>query len=101
MSTALDEFFTIKVSSWGQPRLEASRLSSAACRAIRSVVLNNLTSSEDYKQRQNPAPFLQGYDPERGWVLVEFWGRDIEPYVEYLRTRIPEWLRESGFNSEG
>jgi len=98
MTPALQAFLTLGQSRHGQFCLEASGLSLAECRTIRSVVTNNYMDSPDYQQSRRPSPFLQGYhepgENSEGWVLVEFWGREIPPYVAYLTERLPQALAE-------
>jgi hypothetical protein len=59
---------------------------------IRSVILNQLIESDDYKMRLSARPFLQ-CDYEE-YILVEFWGRSegIQPFVDYLNKKLGESL---------
>lgn len=95
MTTALDTYLEPRISIHGMNSLEASGLTKAECQAIRAVVCkNNLMDHDDYRMKQPAHPFLQSYDEHSGWVLIEFWGRDYLPYVNYLSTRIPQAIQE-------
>ncbi len=90
--------FTITTSVHGMPCVEADDLSLEQCQAVRRVVTNNWSESEDYRLSQPTGRFLQGYAEPRtplghdGWVLVEFWnGRDraiLQAFVDHLSRRL-------------
>jgi len=78
-----------------QLAIEAYDLSSAECTALRAIVGNNDSNSDDYKRKYHASPFLQNFQPPSnasrndGWALVEFWCDDhgvIDIYVEYINT---------------
>lgn len=79
--------------------IEAHDLSWAECQALRAIVCNNQTDSEDYRARKEASPFLQGFrlpSAEKGadgWILVEFWSFDhqvIQAYVTYINRVFAE-----------
>lgn len=44
-----------------------------------------------YKVRHEAAAFLQGYNSEEGWVLVEFWTNNLaacQAFVDYINSHI-------------
>ena len=80
-----------------QPRVQLHGLTKEQCRTVRGVVCNGYMKSEDYVLKYPAGPFLQGYqepcgdDEKDGWVLVEFWSRDmqaIQQFVDHLNQRV-------------
>lgn len=67
---------------------------------IRSIVSNNFTNSLDYKMKSFVQPFIQGYDENSGWILIEFWGGCVDTrkmYVEYLNHLLSDNDRIENF----
>jgi hypothetical protein len=63
------------------------------CRLLRSIVTNKWMPSDDYKVAHEAAVFLQGYQPEHGWALVEFWTHDLDAinaFVAHVNKRFAE-----------
>lgn len=68
----------------GLPGIELFHASRETCQAIRAIMQNNWTDSEDFKARKGSGAFLQGYQEEEGWVLIEFWLPDYTAFVNHL-----------------
>lgn len=87
--------FHLTVSGHGQYCIRTDAQISAspmAVRAVRALVCQNYTDHPDYRAKAEACPFLQGYSPRDGYVLVEFWTDDMEAcraYVTYLNRRLP------------
>ncbi len=82
----------VTTSSHGSRCLEFHNPSDELRSLIRETLLDNYMESEAYQVRQPSQPFLQCNCDD--YILVEFWGRDPNPYVEYLQRRIDEELGE-------
>lgn len=58
---------------------------------LKSVVCNDWINDPDYKAKQQIHPFVQGgYADKEGWIMIEFWCRDIDKvfaYLDYLNQR--------------
>lgn len=79
--------FTVTKSVHGMPCVEGRNLTPEQCQTVRSVVTDNWTGSPSYKLRTACSAFLQGYQEDDGWVLVEFWSREpaaIDAFVKHL-----------------
>jgi hypothetical protein len=58
---------------------------------LRGIVMDNWTTSENYKAKEKAHPFVQGYNEEEGWIFIEFWSSDleaIEKYIQYLNEKM-------------
>ena len=76
---------TLSTSCHGMPCIQVSDASVETLRTIKRVVTNNWSTSEAYRLKQPCSPFLQGYDENSGWVLVEFWLPDgIQEFIDHL-----------------
>lgn len=47
---------------------------------------NNYMPSKDYKARQGSGAFLQCYDEQGGYLLIEFWLPGYGRFVEHLNS---------------
>jgi hypothetical protein len=75
---------------WG---IKGSNLPKWVCHIVSDAIDSNHTSDEAYILRTNCGAFLQGYNPDSGWVLVEFWvsasRTDLcQPFVDYINRKI-------------
>lgn len=96
--------FEVTTSHHGQPCIQGNGISVKVMRLVRNIVTNNYTPSDDYKMRLHGSPFLQGYQEEDaygpyneaesdegvGWILVEFWNDDCQPWVDYVNKCLAE-----------
>jgi len=57
------------------------------------AVMNNWVDSEAYKAKTAASAFLK-YD-YKDFVLVEFWGFDYQPFVDYVNAQLNEQNRAS------
>ena len=58
---------------------------------VKCIVTNNYMPSLDYRMSRTVQPFVQGYDEQEGWILIEFWmgsKLDCELYVQYINDQI-------------
>lgn len=74
--------------------IQAHDLTLDECLLLRSIIINNYTLGEDYRNTRPSSPFLQGYEEPRGslrgWVLVEFWTRNqaaVNATVNYINEQ--------------
>lgn len=58
---------------------------------VRSAVTLGYTSTEHYELRNNAGAFLQVDQDD--YVLVEFWKKDYEPFVQWLNDNYDHWVR--------
>jgi hypothetical protein len=87
---------TVKDSLHGQHSVEVNRADARTLGIIRSAVLRDRITDPVYHLRHESGAFLQGFDEQSGWALVEFWTRDmakIRPFVDYLNAEIGDSLR--------
>lgn len=79
----------LKVSCHDQFCIEEENLDLVTMRILRSLVINRQTSYKNYDLFRNAEPFLQGYDENFGWILIEFWNDDgIEEFIEFANKEI-------------
>lgn len=85
--------FTVTKSVHGLPCVEGRNLTPEQCQTVRGVVTDNWMGSPSYKLRTACSAFLQGYQEDDGWVLVEFWSRDpsdIDAFVQHLNEKLAD-----------
>ena len=58
-------------------------------KVIRGAILCNRMGDPKYELAHNAGAFLQG-DDQSGWIFVEFWKADYEPFVDLLNKLIAE-----------
>lgn len=85
--------YTIEESPNGceQMCIQAQNLPVKECQRIRMHVLDNWIDSPWYKAKDKAHPFLQGYDENSGWILVEFWTSNregIQAFVDMLNEEV-------------
>lgn len=62
---------------------------------LRQAVSINWSDSPFYQKKLKASPFIQGYNKEDGWILVEFWGgskSEIKKYVKFLNEELEKEL---------
>jgi hypothetical protein len=82
---------TIEQSVHGLPCVQLHKADERTQRIVRSAIGRNHMDDPVYHLRRESCAFLQGDDPHSGWMLVEFWTRDMEkirPFVDYLNGTI-------------
>lgn len=81
-------FPLLKYRKCGMPYLEFS--TSAIIEKVRLLIQNNDSRSEAYKRKSGSNPFIQCYDPEGEYMLVEFWGNPklVRDYVSWLKEQL-------------
>ena len=58
---------------------------------VKCIVTNNYMPSLDYRMSRTVQPFVQCYDEQEGWILIEFWmgsKLDCELYIEYINDAV-------------
>lgn len=75
-------------SSHRMPCLQGHDLPLEIMRIIRAAVACNHMDDERYKLGRLSGAFLQGYEENHGWVLVEFWQPDYQPFVDLVNRLI-------------
>jgi hypothetical protein len=55
---------------------------------IRSIVMDNWIHSVRYQVSKKAGAFLQGYDESTGYLLVEFWSNNYQPFVDCVNDCI-------------
>lgn len=79
----------VTTSCHGMPCLELQPCEERVRNIIRSAVACQWMDDERYQLRSQAGAFLQGFAEDRGgWVLVEFWQPDYQPFVELLERLI-------------
>lgn len=56
---------------------------------MKSIVCDQYMDHEEYKVRSAAGAFLQCNCKD--YLLVEFWGRDIQPFVDFVNKQ-PEFM---------
>lgn len=85
--------FTVVTSLHGPPYLEVTNDSSKVTFLTNVMTVMRSIDSTIYKKRVAAGAFLQGYDLQHGWALIEFWEPDYAPFVQYLNDAYPEFNR--------
>lgn len=58
---------------------------------IRSAMLCNYMQDPRYVLKMRAGAFLQGFDEYgEGWLLMEFWQPDYQPFVDLLQELVNE-----------
>lgn len=75
----------------GCPAIEIDNADKKLHIFLKAVVCDNWMDSPDYIAKQKVHPFVQGgHSEEKGWIMIEFWCKDIDmlhSYVAYLNAR--------------
>ena len=82
--------------------LQWQGLSIKECHKIRNAMLDNNINSKVYKLRCPSGAFLQGYDESNGWILIEFWLSDFQPFVDYLDSLFlePDFIQNGAYHEQ-
>lgn len=79
----------VTISIHGMPCIEILDSTPEVRQIIRSAVTGRFPVNDPrYEIHRNAQPFLQGDDGK--WLLVEFWQKDYQPFVDYLNKLIEE-----------
>ena len=78
----------ITTSSNGLPCIEIRDPSPDLKRIIKNALKANHIDDPSYRLRQEAGAFLQGDSED--WILVEFWQKDYQPFVDYLNNLIKD-----------
>ena len=82
---------TVTNSCHGMPCIQLSNAPVEIMRIIRNAVMANHMDDRRYQLRSNAGAFLQSYDESSGgWILVEFWTPNYQPFVDLLNRLIAE-----------
>lgn len=81
----------VTISIHGKPCIEILDSTPGSTPEIREIIRNAVTrilptKHSLYEVHYNAQPFLQGDDGN--WMLVEFWQKDYQPFVDYLNEQI-------------
>ena len=76
--------FTLEVSSQNMPCIRLTNPTEEDRIKIRDAVMENRMDHPAYTAKSTAVPFLQADYPE--YLLVEFWGRDPQPFMNYLNN---------------
>ena len=82
---------SVERSIHGLPSVQMTGATPAQMRVVRSAVLRNHMADPVYHLHKTAGAFLQGYEEESGWLLVEFWAEDAtryRPFVDYLNDEL-------------
>lgn len=83
----------ITVSLHNQYCVEVENASKKLMTFIKSKISFNLMNTTEYKIKSDAHPFLQCFDENTGYYLIEFWTDDlgkIQKYVTFLNNQIIE-----------
>jgi hypothetical protein len=63
------------------------------------AVRDNWSDSEYYQAKRDASPFVQGLDQREGnkFLLIEFWGHNIDEYVAFLNKK---WRERNAIHSK-
>lgn len=76
--------FEITTSSHRMPCIQLYQAPIEKVQWLRRAVMDNWVDSKFYQEKYGAQPFVQGYGEKDGWILIEFWGREFEKYVDFL-----------------
>lgn len=66
----------------GQPSIEVINPTEEERQKIYRIIHTNYSGDPLYKINSNAGAFLQSDGPD--YMLIEFWGRDYQPFVDWL-----------------
>jgi len=72
----------VTTSVHNMPCIEIRNPTSVVRDIVRGAILCNLMDDKRYILHKKAGAFLQG--DEEDWMLVEFWTKDYQPFVDYL-----------------
>ena len=78
----------VTISSNGLPCIEVRNPTPELRRIIKGAIRTNHMDDPSYKLRQDAGAFLQGDSED--WILVEFWQKDYQLFVDYLNSLIED-----------
>ena len=82
---------SVTFSPVGMPRIELYPCPERIRNTIRAAVACQYIDDERYILGRQAGAFLQGFSENHdGWVLVEFWQPDYQPFVDLLERLIAE-----------
>lgn len=87
--------FQLSTSSHNMPCIEISASGDsrdAEIEFLLRAVRDNYFDSEYYQAKRDANPFIQGLDQREGnkFLLIEFWGRNIDEYIAFLNKKWEE-----------
>lgn len=86
--------FDITLSSHNQYCIEIANAPTKLHCWLRGAVLANHIDDPFYLKKQEVTPFLQGGSNRyNGWILIEFWTRDLDKIREYVAWLNEEWVK--------
>ena len=84
----MEKRFKITKSCHNQDCIEINNPTDFEKQLICSTIFNNWMDTEEYKVKTLAGAFLQCNHKE--YILVEFWGRDPNPFVDFLNKKYEE-----------
>ena len=72
------------------PCIEVRKANKRVQDIIKRAVTCQYMTDQRYILSGKAGAFLQGYDEQSGWILVEFWQPDYQPFVDLLNKLIDE-----------
>lgn len=80
----------VSTSAHGQPCVEVTNAPPEVIKIIKAALSENMMRVKAYNLRSASGAFLQGEGTASGWILVEFWQPNYQPFIDYLNECLKE-----------
>jgi hypothetical protein len=76
--------YLVTQSCHNMPCIELQKCGIEEMRKLKAAVMTQFMNDPFYKTSRKAGAFLQGYDESSGWILIEFWQKDYQDFINLL-----------------
>jgi hypothetical protein len=80
--------FQVTISCHNMPCIELTDAPIEVMRELKAIVSCQYMNTPEYEVSKKAGAFLQGYEESYRWILIEFWLKNYQEFVDFINENV-------------